>query len=224
LNRPLIDPELLPVESTGVDLPQVASGRLSPAGLRSRFVQTLEWLPEQREALDSADPRLAAVLVPLVVRENGVNVLLTRRADHLTDHAGQISFPGGRREPSDRDATATALREAQEEISLQAEYVEVLGALPDYPTGTGFCVTPVVALIHEPFSVKPDELEVAEIFEVPLAFLMNPAHQEVRVFRWAGGERRFFAMTYPRPDGISNYLIWGATAGMLRNLYRFLVA
>lgn len=151
-------------------------------------------------------------------------MLLTQRADHLNDHAGQISFPGGRREPFDRDATATALREAKEEIGLAAERVEILGALPDYLTGTGFCVTPVVGLVHPPFTVQADTFEVAEIFEVPLAFVMNPANHQVRVFRWEGGERRFFAMPYPNGEPGGHYFIWGATAGMFRNLYRFLAA
>jgi hypothetical protein len=102
--------------------------------------------------------------------------------------------------------------------------VEVLGALPDYLTGTGFRVTPVVALVHPPFTVEADSLEVAEVFEVPLSFLMDPAHHEVRVFRWEGGERRFFAMPYPRGDAAGQYFVWGATAGMLRNFYRFLAA
>ena len=129
---------------------------------------------------------------------NGLTVLLTQRADHLNDHAGQVSFPGGRHEPFDADATATALREAQEEVGLDPSRVEILGALPDYLTGTGFRVTPVIGLVHPPFTLKADALEVAEVFEVPLAFLMNPANHEERVFRYEGGERRFFAMPYPR--------------------------
>jgi 8-oxo-dGTP pyrophosphatase MutT (NUDIX family) len=226
LIRPIFDPELLPVESTGAGLAQVASERLSAAGLRLRFGQTLGWTPEpsSEEWRASGDPRQAAVLVPLVTREDGLTVMLTQRTDHLADHAGQVSFPGGRREPDDLDASATALREAAEEVGLGAQHVEVLGTLPDYLTGTGFRVSPVVALVHPPFEVTADEFEVAEIFEVPLAFLMDPAHHEVRVFRWEGGERRFFAMPYARPGADGHYFIWGATAGMLRNLYRFLAA
>jgi 8-oxo-dGTP pyrophosphatase MutT (NUDIX family) len=226
LIRPVFEPEQLPVESTGADLPRVAAHRLTPDGLRARFTQRLVWSPEPRDVnwREPGDPRAAAVLIPLVVREEKLTVLLTQRADHLSDHAGQISFPGGRREPDDEDATATALREAQEEVSLSPQRVEILGALPDYLTGTGFRVTPVVGLVHPPFSVKANTLEVAEIFEVPLDFLMNPAHHEVRVLRWEGGERRFFAMPYPRSATGGQYFIWGATAGMLRNFYRFLVA
>lgn len=223
--RPVFEPEALPIESIGDGLPGVAARRLTPAGLRDRFAQRLVWAPEPFEPLAAqGDPRAAAVLVPLVVRDTGLWVMLTQRADHLSDHAGQISFPGGRREPFDVDAVATALREAQEEVALAPERVEVLGALPDYLTGTGFRVTPVVGLVHPPFTVSADTLEVADIFEVPLAFLMNPANHQVRVLRWEGGERRFFAMPYPRPGAGGHYFVWGATAGMLRNFYRFLAA
>lgn len=225
--RPVFEPENLPVESTGTDLPPVPSARLTPDGLRARFEQRLLWSPEPFEPrlTEDVDPRDAAVLVPLVVREEGLTVLLTQRADHLNDHAGQISFPGGRREPEDADAFATALREANEEVGLDSGHVEVLGALPDYITGTGFLVAPVVGLVHPPFTVSADTLEVADIFEVPLSFLMNPTHHEVRVFRWEGGERRFFSMPYPRGGSTGgHYFIWGATAGMLRNFYRFLAA
>ncbi len=119
---------------------------------------------------------------------------------------------------------ATALREAQEEVGLDPSRVEVLGALPEYLTGTGFRVTPVVGLVHPPFTVQADTFEVAEIFEVPLSFLMDPKNHEVRVLNWEGGERRFFAMPYPRGEVGGDYFIWGATAGMLRNFYRFLAA
>jgi len=229
LIRPVFEPENLPVESTGADLPPVAPERLTPDGLRARFEARLPWEPEPQEAraLDARDPREAAVLIPLAIRASGLTVLLTQRADNLSNHAGQISFPGGSREPADASPVETALREAQEEVQLDPARVEVLGALPDYLTGTGFRVTPVVGLVHEPFSLVADSVEVASIFEVPLGFLMNPAHHEVRVLRWEGGERRFFAMPYaPGGDGgVSvHHFIWGATAGMLRNFYRFLQA
>ena len=226
MTRPVFEPEALPVESTGIDLPVVTPERLTPDGLRARFERTLAWVPEPlvETRLRDGDPRLAAVLVPLVVRDEGLTVLLTQRADHLNDHAGQISFPGGRRESWDANATATALREAHEEVALDPARVEVLGSLPDYLTGTGFRITPVVGLVHPPFTVEADTLEVADIFEVPLAFLMNPARHEVRVCRWEGGECRFFAMPYPRGESGGHHFIWGATAGMLRNFYRFLAA
>jgi 8-oxo-dGTP pyrophosphatase MutT (NUDIX family) len=227
--RPVFEPESLPIESTGADLPAVAPDRLTPDRLRARFEQRLHWETEPVEVRwrDDIDPRVAAVLIALVVREAGLTVLLTQRADHLSDHAGQVSFPGGRHEPTDANTIATALREAQEEVSLDPARVEVLGALPDYLTSTGFRVTPVVGLVHPPFTVHADTLEVADIFEVPLAFLMNPANHQVRVLRWEHGERRFFAMPYPRADqgeAGGHYFIWGATAGMLRNFYRFLAA
>jgi 8-oxo-dGTP pyrophosphatase MutT (NUDIX family) len=225
--RPIFDPEAQSIESTGADLPAVTPERLTAEWLRARFHAPLDWEPEPREVRwlpEDGDPREAAVLVPIVVRESGLTVLLTQRADHLNDHAGQISFPGGRREPADPTAAATALREAQEEVGLAPERVEVLGALPDYLTGTGFSVTPVVGLVHPPFTVRADTFEVADIFEVPLAFLMNPSHHQVRVVRWDGGERRFFAMPYPRGEAGGDYFIWGATAGMLRNFYRFVAA
>lgn len=229
--RPVFEPESLPIESTGADLPKVAVGLLTPDGLRARFEQRLPWDPEPQESrvTDIRDPREAAVLIPLVIRASGLSVLLTQRADHLSNHAGQVSFPGGSREPSDPTPVAAALREAHEEIDLDPARVEVLGALPEYLTGTGFRVTPVVGLVHEPFSLAADSLEVASIFEVPLSFLMNPANHEIRVFRWEGGERRFFAMPYPQ-QGLqagtvgTSHFIWGATAGMLRNFYRFLLA
>ncbi|MBP0591721.1 CoA pyrophosphatase [Paraburkholderia sp. LEh10] len=224
--RPVFDPEALPVEAADDDLPAVVPARLTPDGLRARFEQNLPWEQETREVRwrETGDPRVAAVLVPLVVRDGGLSVMLTQRTAHLNDHAGQVSFPGGRHEPGDATTTATALREAQEEVGLDPSRVEVLGALPEYLTGTGFRVTPVVGLVHPPFSVTADTFEVAEIFEVPLRFLMDPKNHEVRVLKWEGGERRFFAMPYPRGVAGGQYFIWGATAGMLRNFYRFLAA
>jgi 8-oxo-dGTP pyrophosphatase MutT (NUDIX family) len=172
-------------------------------------------------------PLAAAVLVPLVQRSDGLHVLLTRRTDHLRDHAGQISFPGGRAEPEDAGSAATALREAQEEVGLVPGEVDVIGQLPDYTTVTGYVVTPVVALVQVPYTVALDSFEVAEAFEVPLPHLMNPAHHRRHVFTWQGGERHFLSMpwTGPGADGQPReYFIWGATAAMLRNLYRFLGA
>ncbi|KND57749.1 putative nudix hydrolase YeaB [Candidatus Burkholderia verschuerenii] len=198
----------MPVLSTGEDLPPVSPERLTPDGLRARFAMNLDWTQEAREQRIKAiggDPRVASVLVPLVLREGGLTVLLTQRADHLSDHAGQISFPGGRREPEDIDAAATALREAQEEVGLSAEHCEIIGAMPEYLTGTGFKVTPVVALVFPPFTLQADTREVADIFEVPLAWLMNPANHEVRIFRWEGGERRFFAMPYTPAENKAPY-------------------
>jgi 8-oxo-dGTP pyrophosphatase MutT (NUDIX family) len=167
----------------------------------------------------------ASVLVPLVSRD-AVTVLLTQRTDHLTDHPGQISFPGGRAEVHDADAVATALREAEEEIGLQASHIEVIGRLPTYTTGTGFIVTPVVALVGRDFSLKVDPFEVAEAFEVPLSFLMSPANHHRHAIEIAGTRREFLSMPWDGPGeaGRPRRFIWGATAAMLRNLYRFLGA
>jgi 8-oxo-dGTP pyrophosphatase MutT (NUDIX family) len=149
-----------------------------------------------------------------------LQVLLTQRAAHLHHHGGQISFPGGRVDATDTSAEHTALREAQEEIGLAERQVEVLGRLPQYYTGTGFAVTPVVALVHPPYEFSSDPFEVASIFEVPLVYLMNPRHHQRRQidFPDGRGSRSFYAMPY------QDYFIWGATAGMLRNLFHFLRA
>lgn len=172
----------------------------------------------------SVDPRSmargtltpAAVLVPLVDHQSGITVLLTQRTDHLNRHAGQIAFPGGRLEPEDPTAVAGALREAEEEIGLAEERVEVVGRLDDYVTGTGFVVAPVVGLITPPFAVRLDPMEVADVFEVPLDFFLDPANhrRETRMFK--GVERRFWVMPY------KHRYIWGATAAMLVNLYEVL--
>ena len=154
----------------------------------------------------------AAVLFPIVLRDHGQTVLLTQRTAHLRDHAGQISFPGGRVEAEDASPLHTALRETEEEIGLAREHLEVLGYLPEYRTGTGFRVTPVVALVTPPFELALDSFEVAEAFEVPLAFLLDPANHQRHSLHYRGALRNFFAMPY------GDYFIWGATAGMIRSL------
>ncbi|MDE2454915.1 MAG: CoA pyrophosphatase, partial [Burkholderiales bacterium] len=175
----MLNPHAVPVAGVDDHLPAVAPERLTAAALRARFAAPPAWQPEFRG--DGAAwasqrvPSAASVLVPMVDRADGVMVLLTRRADHLRDHAGQVSFPGGRAERHDADAAATALREAQEEVGLAPERVEVIGSLPAYTTVTSFIVTPVVGLVAPPFTLELDRSEVAEAFEVPLAFLMNPA-------------------------------------------------
>lgn len=154
----------------------------------------------------------AAVLFPIVLRDAGYTVLLTQRTTHLRDHAGQISFPGGRVEVEDATPIDTALRETWEEIGLARERIEILGYLPEYRTGTGFRVTPVVALVMPPFDLQPDPFEVAEIFEVPLSFLIDPANHQRHSLHYRGALRNYFAMPY------GDYFIWGATAGMIRSL------
>ncbi|PTT84699.1 CoA pyrophosphatase, partial [Pelomonas sp. HMWF004] len=153
---------------------------------------------------------------------DGLHLLLTRRTAHLRSHAGQISFPGGRVEPEDAGPVATALRETQEEIGLAADCIEVIGQLPVYSTVTAFQVTPVVGLVRPGFTLALDAFEVAEAFEVPLAFLMNPAHHQHHCFEFEGMERRFLSMPWQGEGG--EYFIWGATAAMLRNLYQLLSA
>jgi 8-oxo-dGTP pyrophosphatase MutT (NUDIX family) len=155
----------------------------------------------------------AAVLVPLIVREHGLNVLLTRRSSDLPTHAGQIAFPGGRCEDSDADVGATALREAHEEVGLDPSHVTLLGVSDAYETVTRFAVTPVVGLVDPAATLRPDPREVAEIFEVPLSFLMDPANHVPQSREYEGVARRFYAMPY------GDYYVWGATAGMLRALY-----
>jgi len=160
----------------------------------------------------------AAVLVPLVQRDEGVTVLLTQRTDHLADHAGQISFPGGRIEKGDSDAIAAALREAEEEIGLLPHQVEPIGRLDDYETRTGFLVVPVVALVAPPLELRADPVEVADIFEIPLDFVLEPANHQRHERAFAGAMRQFYVLPY------EDRFIWGATAGMLVNLYEVLSA
>ncbi|WP_417768334.1 CoA pyrophosphatase [Stappia sp.] len=158
-------------------------------------------------------PRDAAVLIPVIERPAGATVILTQRTDHLTSHAGQISLPGGKIDPDDDGAVGAALREAEEEIGLDPHLVEPLGVLPTYLTGSGYRVAPVVALVGQQARLVPNPDEVADVFEVPLAFLMNDANhlRQSRVF--AGKPRYFYAMPY------GERYIWGVTAGILRLMY-----
>lgn len=229
----VLDPRAVPVVGADHHLPALAPQRLAEMAVRARFAAQVhgpDWSPEFRgdgRPFVEREPSAAAVLVPLVRREGGLHVLLTRRTEHLRDHAGQISFPGGRSEPDDEGPAGTALREAQEEVGLAPQHVEVIGELPHYTTVTSYVVTPVVAVVSPPFTLQLDAFEVAEAFEVPLAFLMAPAHHRRHVFHWEGGQRQFLSMPWlgRGADGIEReYFIWGATAAMLRNLYHFLAA
>ncbi|WP_322097238.1 CoA pyrophosphatase [Pelagibius sp. Alg239-R121] len=154
----------------------------------------------------------AAVLIPIVERSEGLTVLLTKRTAHLHDHAGQISFPGGRVDPGDNGPESTALRETEEEIGLAREHIRLVGQLDTYVTRTGFEISPLVGLVRPPFDLKPDDFEVAEVFEVPLGFILDPASQQRQSRMFQGALRHFYVFPY------DNYYIWGATAGMLVNL------
>ncbi len=156
--------------------------------------------------------RPAAVLVP-VVRRPELTLLFTQRTDHLPAHAGQIAFPGGKTEQSDASPLATALREAQEEIGLDPSFVEPLGFLDSYRTGTGYRITPVVALVDPGFALILNRDEVVDAFEVPLPFLMDTRNHQIHVRHLGGRQRRFYAMPY------GDRFIWGATAGILRNMH-----
>jgi 8-oxo-dGTP pyrophosphatase MutT (NUDIX family) len=222
------DPQKLPVIGVDDHLPAVAMGDLLDDALRRRFATPPVWVPEIKTEprLHERAPTHASVLIALVPRDE-ITVLLTQRTDHLTDHPGQISFPGGRAETEDADAAATALREAHEEIGLEPSFVDVLGTMPTYTTGTGFIVTPVVSFVRAGFALQADPFEVAEVFEVPLSFLMNPANHRRHLIEVGGVQREFLSIPW---DGLDergqprHYFIWGATAAMLRNLYRFLSA
>ncbi len=240
--RTITDPRRLPVEPHTESLPAIPAQRLEAAALRTAFRDPRPFMPElldDRFRLFDTPPRPAAVLVPIVDHRDGPAVLLTRRTEHLSDHAGQIAFPGGRVEPADESVVHTALRETDEEIGLAPARVEVIGTLPDYLTGTGYRIAPVVGLIEPGFTLRLDPFEVAEVFEVPLAFLMDPANHERRRFKVEQIDRVFLSMPYRPPrsttlartdeappaggqDAAPEYFIWGATAAMIRNLYRFL--
>jgi len=215
---PNFDPRQVPVASVDSHLPIVALAALQPASLRQRFDAPPLWQPEVHSEIRFSDrtPLHASVLVPIIMRERP-SILLTERTKHLSTHSGQIAFPGGKADADDIDAVATALREAQEEVGLDPVFVQVLGTLPHYVTGSAFVITPVVALVQPGFALSRNTNEVADIFEVPLEFLMNPANHRRHVFETQGLRREWFSMPYQ--DGPIERFIWGATAGMLRNFY-----
>ena len=157
--------------------------------------------------------RPAAVLVPIVQHPHGETIILTQRTEHLNSHSGQVAFPGGKVEAEDTGPVDTALRETEEEIGLHRDHVDVVGALDVYETGTGFAITPIVGLVTPGFTLVPDDNEVAEVFEVPMAFFMDSANHTMQSSTWQGAVRHYYDMPY------NGFRIWGATAGMLVNLH-----
>lgn len=221
---PLFNPREVPVlvRDDDRELRPAQSARMTPQGLRALFASPPVWTPElhREQKFMDRETAHAAVLLPLVMREQ-LTILLTQRTAHLSTHSGQIAFPGGKADAEDADATATALREAHEEIGLTADHIEVLGSLPTYVTGSSFVITPVVGLVRPDFQLRPNPYEVDDVFEVPLAYLMDPTHHHRHVFEFEGVSREWYSMPYQ--DGGPERFIWGATAGMLRNFYRLLI-
>lgn len=220
---PSFDPISQTWQSADKGLTAITPELLSIDCLREMLTSEQPWpedtlgSTEYRHPGREGDPVLAAVLVPLVMRPEGVSIMLTKRTAHLHDHAGQISFPGGRVEDSDGSPLVTALRETEEETGLPESYIEVLSTMPVYTTTTGFAITPVLSFVTPGFTLNPDSFEVAEVFEVPLSFLMNPANHRLYCAQLSDGrERLYYAMPW------QGYFIWGATAGMLRNLYHLI--
>ena len=195
--------------------------RVARARLRAEPPDLMEALANPRgdHTLDAAaltpphDPKPAAVLVPVVLREPEPSVLLTERASGLRQHSGQIAFPGGRVDPEDGSILAAALREAREEIGLDERFVRPLGYLDAYLSGTNYLVTPVVAEVSPGYALTLNPEEVSLAFEVPLAFLMDAANHELHSREWKGRRRRYYAMPY------GEHYIWGVTAGIIRNMY-----
>jgi 8-oxo-dGTP pyrophosphatase MutT (NUDIX family) len=220
---PMFDPKSQPWEVSsstyGIVPPEVLDPDFVRTVLQGGIERPLE-LPN--EALiqypgREGAPVEAAVLVPMVMRQGGLTVLLTQRTDHLHDHAGQVSFPGGRVEKDDLGPVATALRETHEETGLAPEHVDVIGHLPRYFTATGFAITPVTSLVRPNFSLSPDKFEVAHVFEVPLSFLTDPRNYRFHEARLPDGSvRRYYSVPW------GDFFIWGATAAMLRGMYQIL--
>lgn len=185
------------------------AGNPAARGMRSDYDLNLA---EKQRDLRDVPRRDAAVLVPIVHHEEGPTVLLTKRTDHLSKHPGQVSFPGGAVDSTDEDAVHTALRETWEEIGLESSFIQVVGRLDGYRTGTGFEIVPVVALVKPGFTLQLQQDEVAEAFEVPLSFLLDRSNHKRESAMWQGIERHYYAMPY------KGWNIWGATAAMLVNL------
>lgn len=217
------DPKTQPWRVSDADFCVIPELSLQPTFVRQVLSATINrplFLPDERSFVTPtafSPPTEAAVLVPLVMREQGLTVLLTKRTDHLHDHAGQVSFPGGRVEAHDENPIATALRETLEETGLAPEHVDVLGHLPRYFTGTGFAITPVTGLVTPNFTLSLDTFEVAQVFEVPLSHLTDHRNYRIHEARLPDGQiRRYYSVAW------DDFFIWGATAAMLRGMYQVL--
>lgn len=222
---PTFDPRLVPAQPAPANELAVDAACLTATSIRSRFSAKVAWKPDVVKESGwelVARLRKAAVLVALVQRDE-LYVVLTHRSMHLPTHAGQVAFAGGKIDATDTSAEAAALREAHEEIGVPPAGVSVLGRLNDYTTGTGFYITPVVALLPVDTRYVPEAGEVDQVFEVPLSFLANPANHRRHEATRGGIKRQWWSMPYTDAAGQEHY-IWGATAGMLRNLYQFLRA
>lgn len=225
--RPAFDPMIQPVVSTRVLTPLLPES-LELDFIRQAFKLPVDWQVEpvfkhsfHADFQSDRSLRRAAVFVPLVQRPSGLHVVFTRRADHLYDHAGQISFPGGRIEPTDRDEIAAALRETHEEIGIEPQYIQLIGTQPSYITSTQFTMKPVIGALKPGFTVTPDLSEVAEVFEVPLSVLLDPAQHRLHYAQVEAGadkDRYYFSISW------QSYFIWGATAAVIRNFYHYLAA
>ena len=192
---------------------------IDAAGLRQRLARpgpAASVYGDDGAGREGTQATVAAVLVPIIDHAGGLTVLFTRRTAQLRSHSGQVSFPGGRAEPQDPTPEFTALRETQEEIGLPPERVEVLARMPEYLTRTGYRVTPVIGLLTPPVAFMPDPHEVAEIFEVPLHFLLDERNRQRRTREFQGQQVGYYVFEY------GEKAIWGATAGMLVNLHRML--
>jgi 8-oxo-dGTP pyrophosphatase MutT (NUDIX family) len=230
VRAPLItNPQSVPVIGTDAHLPALSPSHWSESAISAQLAAAADWQPplggDGGVLLGDRPVRAAAVLVPLVRRPQGPTVLLTQRTAHLRAHAGQVSFPGGRIEPEDPSAAAAALREAHEEVGLAPDRVDVVGVMPAYRTVTAFVVTPVVAWVQPTDHLQPDPHEVQDIFEVPLDFLMNPAHHRRHRVVVQDATRQFLSMPWQGRSLLGaerEFFIWGATAAMLRNFYHLL--
>lgn len=222
---PGFDPQSQPVVPADMLAP-LSQDSIQLDFICSAFGRSIDWKVEpifteafSADLLLPTDVVQAAVFVALVQRPSGLHVLFTKRASHLYDHAGQICFPGGRIEHTDRDAIAAALRETYEEIGVAPEFIQLIGTQPSFLTSTRFTMKPVIGLIRPGFTITPDSTEVAEVFEVPLSVLMDPRLHRLHQANLPGGGHRFyFSITW------QSYFIWGATAALIRNIYHYLSA